>query len=98
MSGLLWALGSLRASGFASESADDLAPFGLDRPARTVRLFGEDGRELASLRVGREEGGKLFVKNSAGPRVFEVGAESLKDLPRARADLEERPPADGGAE
>jgi hypothetical protein len=89
MSGALWALASLKADGFTSENATDLSTYGLDKPARTIRLLSADGRELAALSLGPTSGEKVFVKSAASPRIFEVAPSKLTDVPSSRADLEQ---------
>ena len=93
-----WGLSSLKASAIVDEKAPEPARFGLDPPARTVTLFDEAGKELGALLVGKEIDGKVYAKNKAEPRIFELDKARLGELPSSRADLEEqpKPAADGG--
>jgi hypothetical protein len=96
---LLWALASMKASAFADEAPADLAPFGLARPERTVTLLGEGGAQLGVLFIGKTEGARTFVRTSFDRKVFEVDEASLREVPAARADLEEKAePGPGPAE
>jgi hypothetical protein len=93
MSSLLATLSSLRATRFADESGKSAGERGLATPSRTVTLLGADGKALGRLEVGKEVGGKVYVRSSAGPRIYEVEKSRLADLPRSADDLEEKPAA-----
>ncbi len=86
---LLWTLSSLKAVAFADESPSDLAKYGLDKPARSVALVGEDGKDLAQLLIGKDVSSNVYVKSAADRRVFEVDKSRVNELPKAKADLEE---------
>lgn len=67
---------------FTSDSAADLAPYGLDRPFMTLswRLSGED--KVRQLHFGHnEEQTRFFVKNDAEPFIRRVSADVLPRLP-----------------
>jgi len=98
MSSLLSTLSALRATRFADESGKSAGERGLASPSRTVTLLGADGKSLGRLEVGKEEGDKVYVRSSTGPRIYEVEKARLADLPRSADDLEEKPaaPAKGG--
>ncbi len=89
VSSILWALGSLKVASFGEEGAKDLARYGLDKPAKTVTLLGEGGKELATLALGKEENSNQYVKSSTDKRVLEVEKSKLAELPSSKADLEE---------
>jgi uncharacterized protein DUF4340 len=91
VSGLLWTLASLDASGFADETGKKLAESGLSPPRETVVLLAKDGKEIARLLVGKEAGEKVLVKGGASSRIFEVEKARLATLPRTADDLEEKP-------
>jgi hypothetical protein len=93
VSGLLFGLTSLRATRFADETGARAAAFGLDRPATVVTVLGAGGETLGRLEVGREEGDKAFVRGSRSPKILEVRAASLSQIPRSAEDLEEKPAA-----
>ena len=96
MSSVLWGLSSLKAASIVEDKATDFAKYGLDKPSRSVTLFGSDGKELGTLSFGKEEADKVFARNAAEPRVFAVDKARLGELPASRADLEEAKAADGG--
>ena len=91
VSGLLFGLTNLRATLFADETGKRAAAFGLDRPATVVTVLGAGGETLGRLEVGREEGDKAFVRGSRSPRILEVPAASLSQIPKSPEDLEEKP-------
>jgi len=95
MSSLLATLSSLRATRFADESGRSAGERGLAAPSRTVTLLGADGKALGRLEIGKEEGEKVYVRSSTGPRIYEVEKARLADLPRSADDLEEKPAAAG---
>src|SRR5207248_3105460 len=43
--------------------------FGLDKPSRTVRLFGADGQRLAALELGRTLEGRRYVHQVGRPGI-----------------------------
>ncbi len=90
MSSVLWGLSSLKAKSIVEDQATDLAQYGLDKPTRTVVLFGQDGKELASVAFGKDNAeGNVFARNTATQRVLEIEKARMGELPASRADLEE---------
>ncbi len=89
VSGMLWALSTMKATRFADENPTDLAQYGLAQPARTIRLLGESDAPLGTLHVGKHEGEKYYVRSSTDPKVLEVSEASLRDVPASRAEIEE---------
>ncbi len=90
MSGLLATLSSLRATRFADESGKSAAQRGLTAPSRTITLLGADGKTLGRLEVGKEAGDEVYVRSSAGPRIYAVAKSALAELPRSADDIEEK--------
>lgn len=98
VSSLLSSLSSLKAVAFADENPADLAKYGLDKPSRSVTLVGEDGKDLASLLIGKDVSSNVYVKSAAEKRVFEVEKSRIDELPKAKAEVEEvASPPDAGA-
>lgn len=97
MNSVLWGLSSMKATGIAEDKATELAKYGLDKPTRSITLFDAEGKELAAVAFGKEEGEKVYARNTAEMRVFEVEKSRMGELPAARTDLEEAKAADAGA-
>ncbi len=91
VSTLLYALSGLQATRFADESGASGPARGLAPPSRVVTLLGADGRQLARLEIGKEEGEKVYVRSAASPRIYEVEKSRLRDLAASADDLEEKP-------
>lgn len=94
---LLWALTSLKAVSFADENPKDLAPYGLDKPGKTVTLVGEGGKEVGTIAIGKDNNANVYVLSSAAKRVLEVEKSRLSDFPSSRADVEEAAASDAGS-
>ncbi len=94
-SSLLSTLQNLKGSSIAAEQATaaQLSGWGLASPAKTVTILGAGGKTIAELDVGKEEGGKLYIKAAASPRVFQIESYRLSQIPATQADLAETPPA-----
>jgi hypothetical protein len=84
---LLLTLKTLRWKEIASPKGDDAARFGLDRPQIEVTLVKGDGSELATLLVGREEGGVAYVRMKASPVIYSVEGKLLGDLKKAPTEI-----------
>ena len=97
MNSVLWGLSSLKATGIAEDNAADLARYGLDKPTKSVTLFDGEGKELGTVAFGKEEADKVFARNTAEARVFQVEKARMGELPSSRSDLEEVKAADAGA-
>lgn len=93
MNSVLWGLSSLKGTSIVEENAADLAKYGLDKPAKAVTLFDGAGKELGTVAFGKENGDKMYARNTGGPKVFEIEKAKAGELPSARADLEEPKPA-----
>lgn len=94
VSSLLWSLSSLQGESLVEENARNLRPYGLEKPARRIELFAQDGTSLATLAVGGEVKGapdRVYVLNGAGT-VLDVEKSRLGELPAAAADLLEKSP------
>ena len=79
-----------QASSFEKETAGDLEPFGLKRPAAIVRLSG-DGKEevlLLGKTFGKDDA-KIFAKMGDKPQVVTVDKWLLSDIPKTKLLLRE---------
>jgi len=94
VSALISSVRGLRAERFEGTGARP-ADFGLDEP-RTVALFDGEGKELARLHVGRQDGARAWVQAAGLPRIAEIQSVRLANLVPKRADVEE-PPAEEAA-
>jgi hypothetical protein len=89
---------SLRATGIASEKAENLAQYGLDKAKVAVKLgVGTPGGSDTLTRtvlIGQPvKGGaavKTFAKRDDSPVVFEVDAQIVKDLEKEPFDLQDK--------
>jgi hypothetical protein len=85
--GLVGALASLRMESVAAEAADDLKRFGLDPPARTVRVGLKDGTSR-TLEIGSAAGEKTYHAREASSRqVVVVPGAVVDDLAKGLAEL-----------
>lgn len=85
--GLLGTLEGLRMESVAAEEAADLAPFGLDPPARTVKLTLEDG-SARQLEIGSSPGPQKFhAREALSKLVAVVPGAVVDDLAKGFANL-----------
>src|SRR5262249_44448152 len=75
VSNLILGLKSLRWKEIVSPKGDDASRYGLDRPALEVSLYKADGGEVATLLVGKEEGGVTFVRMKSAPTIYAVDSQ-----------------------
>ena len=103
LSGSLFSLGGMKASAFGEATPKDqkgLARFGLDKPSRTVTLYGDKVGDketvLARFLFGAETGPKdkprRFLLLEGGARVVEVDKPLYDELPQKPDDVQEAPP------
>ncbi len=84
---LLLALKVLKWKEIAAKGPEDAAKFGLDEPEMEVTVFKSGDAELATLQVGRTDGGVTYVKVKAGPRIYAVSSKDLADLRQASTEI-----------
>ena len=85
--GLVGALASLRMESIAAETADDLRPYGLVKPERTVRVGLKDG-SARTLELGGTAGEKTFYAREAGSKqVVVIPGALVDDLAKGLAEL-----------
>ena len=85
---LLYNFRSLRWKEVVSVKGDDAAKYGLDAPVLEVTLYKTDGKELGSLRVGKKEADKVYVRTGGSPAIFALDPKQLGDLPKIPDDLQ----------
>ncbi|MFP5379362.1 MAG: DUF4340 domain-containing protein [Vicinamibacteria bacterium] len=78
--GLVTRLASTPMTSVVAEQVGALAPYGLDRPAFTVRLGA--GSTTAELVLGREEDGRVYARDQSRAMVFTVEPSLAGDLGR----------------
>lgn len=53
LTGALWTLGHFKALAWGEKSPKDWAKYGIDETSRWIAVYGDDGRELARLTIGK---------------------------------------------
>ena len=87
--GLLARLNSLQMKKLEAAEPGDLAAYGLDKPAATVRVG--SGSSQATLLVGSPAGeGDVFAKDASKPAVFTVEAAFLEDLKKDAGEYRQK--------
>ena len=89
-SSLLYTFANLRGTQVVGQAPADLAKFGLDKPTREVTLQDTTGKALADVIFGKVDGANTYAKAKDDPRIFELLASRLSDLPNAPDDLLEK--------
>jgi hypothetical protein len=87
VTGLLLALRALKWKDITSLDGADPARYGLDKPEIEVAVLKADGREVASLTVGRTDDKIAYVRSKSSPAIYAVEAKSLDDIRKAPADI-----------
>jgi hypothetical protein len=87
VSELLWTLRNLRWKDVVAEQGWDAARYGLDAGATTITLAGKDGKTIAALAVGKQEGGVTYVRIPGQPALYAIDAKTLGDLPGTPEEL-----------
>jgi hypothetical protein len=79
---------------FEKEKAEDLRPYGLDRPAARVNL--SDGKRKEEILYGRSfkapGGGRVYAMMAGRPYVVTVPGRLVEDLPKSMDELREKQP------
>ena len=90
---LLTTFSDLDTDDFA-EATDDLGAYGLDTPESTIAAVRNDGT-TATLHIGKEEDGKLYVKRTDTDTVFRLFTSNVDRLIKKSDTLKaEAPPAE----
>ena len=79
-------LRALKWKEIAAPKGEEPARYGLDAPTFEAALLRADGSEAATLRIGKRDDGRAWVR-AAGPAIYAVDAAQLGDLPRLPDDL-----------
>jgi hypothetical protein len=82
-------LAQLKAEKFAAHQTKDLASFGLDKPALTIRLSVKDGKPV-TLEVGKlvdKDSTSRFARQAGGDAIFVISEKSYAGLDREALDL-----------
>ncbi len=87
VSNLVLGLKSLRWKEIVSPKGDDAPRYGLDRPEMEVGLYKADGGEVATLLIGKQEGGVTFVRIKSAPTIYAVDSQLLTDIRKAPAEV-----------
>jgi hypothetical protein len=87
VSELLWTLRNLKWKDLVAEQGWDAARYGLDAGATTITLAGKDGKTIAALAVGKQEGGVTYVRIPGQPALYAIDAKTLGDLPGTPEEL-----------
>lgn len=97
----LWTLSAIKAGSVIIDKPDAkmIETYGLDaKQARTIRLFGPAGAELAMLTLGKELIGKAGSSYALGARkaIVEIDSSRFNELPWSVDDLLDVPSTDAG--
>jgi hypothetical protein len=87
--GLLFKLNGLQMKSVAAADAADLAKYGLDKPAASVRIG--SGSSQATLLLGsKAEEATIYAKDGSRPAVFTVEATLLDDLKKDAGEYRQK--------
>lgn len=86
---LLSAVASAKMTQVVSETPEDLASYGLARPAVTLEVDEKNGKALRLL-VGKKVEGDYYARDSSRPMIFRIGADLYKTLSKGFADLRDK--------
>jgi hypothetical protein len=87
VSELLWTLRNLKWKDLVADQGWDPARYGLDAGATTITLTGKDGKTLAALVVGKQEGGVTYVRIPDQPTLYAIDSKTLGDIPGTPEEL-----------
>jgi Domain of unknown function (DUF4340) len=87
VSELLWTLRNLKWKDLVADQGWDPARYGLDAGATTITLTGKDGKTIAALAVGKQEGGVTYVRIPDQPALYAIDSKTLGDLPGTPEEL-----------
>ncbi|MDP2271030.1 MAG: DUF4340 domain-containing protein [Archangium sp.] len=94
----LWTLGSAKILTAGEEKPKDWAKYGLDAKAKYIALFGEDGKELARLVIGKPVPGTpsgFYVRGSRD-QVLQSDGSRFGEFPFRVEDVIDEPMVDAG--
>ena len=93
MAQLLGLFANLKGTAVVGQAPADLAKFGLDKPTREASAQDGSGKELASVRFGKEDDGKVYAVADGDPRIFAVETQKANQFPNSGDDVIDAPPA-----
>src|SRR5487761_7223 len=86
---LVTALSNDKFTNVASETPDDLAKYGLSRPAVTVDVATAAGRQFHLL-IGKKTGDEYYARDTARPMVFEISSSVYDSFDKKFFDLRDK--------
>lgn len=94
----LWTLGSAKLLAAGEEKPKDWAKYGLDEKAKYIALYGEDGKELARLVIGKPvpETPSGFYVRGTRDQVLQSDGSRFGEFPFRVEDVIDEPAKDGG--
>jgi hypothetical protein len=84
---VLLGLKALRWKSIAAPGGDDASRFGLDKPGLEITLSKADGKEIAGLLVGRDDGPVTYVRLKSSPAIYAVDSKAIADFRKAPSDI-----------
>jgi hypothetical protein len=91
VSSLISAVATGKLVSVASETAGDLAKYGLSSPAITFAATNDIG-QTSTLVVGKKEGDNYYARDTSRPAIFEIDGSLYKKLTQTSADLIDKVP------
>ena len=95
---VLWTLGTAKILAAGEEKPKDWAKYGIDAKSKYVALFGEDGKELARLTIGKlvpDTPSGYYVRGSRD-QVLQSDGSRFVEFPFRVEDVIDEPQADAG--
>ena len=86
---LLAAISTAKLVSIESETAENLAKYGLANPAITVTA-GDSKGKTATLLIGKKEGEEYFARDASRPTIFRVNQDLVKKLAVGYPDLRDK--------
>lgn len=74
---LLFTLRGLKWKNLVAPTGAAPAKYGLDAPALEATLYGDGGKEMATVAIGRRDGAVTYVKTGAAPAIYGVDSRAL---------------------
>lgn len=95
---VLWTLGSAKILAGGEEKPKDWAKYGIDAKSKYIALFGEDGKELARLTIGKQvpETPSGFYVRGSRDQVLQSDGSRFVEFPFKVEDVIDEPAADAG--
>lgn len=94
----LWTLASAKTLALGEEKPKDWGKYGLDASAKSITLYGEDGKQLARFVIGKPvpETPSGFYVRGTRDQVIQSDGSRFGEFPFALADVLDEPVVDGG--